>query len=209
MRNPLKSGKTNGRRALALVAVLCLAATVFLGASTVLLGASTAAAAAPVNRLIEWNADGIVVKLDEYFMPDYGAKPRHLVKAFGKPSKIRSNRYRNPCNYYWRGRGIRALFTSFGGGRRSCKRLFLQSVAVHDTSESHWQTAAGLGVGSSIADLFVLYPAAYHSEYSDGIIIADHYFGYGDGASGTVEVAPSADGLTVAGFRLYIGHAGD
>ena len=93
------------------------------------------------------------------------------IVAFGTPSRCtKVSGLPSFASVEWRGRGLRAVFGTYGsGGTRPCRAVHAVRLDNARASSKEWRTGRGLRVGDSVAKLHHLYPQAFLRTYPRGI----------------------------------------
>jgi len=99
-----------------------------------------------------------ITKLGHFF-PGRNASLRAAIRAFGKPSHIRSG---PGCKVTWRDKRLRIRFENFSGHGNACSRRHGLAQAVVIKRSLRWHTTRHLRVGHPLKRLRRLYPSAQH-----------------------------------------------
>ena len=140
-----------------------------LGAAALLVGAGAASGfAEPSGEDGKQRAavGGLVITPGRYgitrlghFFPGRNASLRAAIRAFGKPSHIRSGRR---CKVAWRDKRLRISFENHSGHGDACSRRHGLAQAVVIKRSPRWHTTRHLRVGHPLKRLRRLYPSAEH-----------------------------------------------
>ena len=114
------------------------------------------------NRTIGFARNGAVARIGSFSTAWYGYRGptlRRAVRVWGSPTRVWRTRY-DTCFSTWRRHGLyRAHWASFGLAAR-CSQKLIGYVTIKG---ERWATGAGLGIGSSVNLLRILYPRASRS----------------------------------------------
>jgi hypothetical protein len=94
-----------------------------------------------------------------HFHPGRNASLRAAIRAFGKPTHIRSG---GRCGVTWRDKRLRIPFESHSGHGDACSRRHGLAQVVVIKRSRRWRTTTHLQVGHPLKRLRRLYPAAQH-----------------------------------------------
>jgi len=172
-----------------------------LPAAVLALSATASPAAAQAPLVID--ADRAGVNAIGPFAVAQNPKVDAATAVFGAPTAVQEGGRGISCTVRWDSVGLTVVFGNLGGGGSACQVGAAQAAVAAGPG---WQTAAGLPIGGSVAQLRQLYPKAKRRGNSYWLFyertpIADNRLM-------SILTARTAGGA-VTSFKVWIGAAGE